>query len=1271
MANFGLAFGTGSIQLTQAVDYYLQVKAAAPANAKITLTGHSLGGGLAALVGVFFGAEAHTFDQAPFAQSARWTENTYNVATALRQYLADKTGLTGPEETTRNELLGRLDGFIAQRDAAGANGDIPNSNLITNINVQGEVLDNSLLNYYRIGRTVQDLKHGETTLSGTDLHSIALLSAFKLNDGFRNVTFKLTDLLAMVFDKQLFAFDTDKSDPNLLEHLLRHQVGLRDPVTNAVTLAADKMLDRFTADLGTLAATPGFAASGNLTDALIAFAMQGYYSGPHAADAGKQMLDAVGGGIHLDRDDIAGSLGEIKGYSRYFQNFLATLPETERQLIGQKLSGLLDWYLAGTALNASAGNKTAFMLGAGLSDSLAGGTQADLLVGLGGIDRLVGNGGGDTLVGGAGADTLMGGAGNDTYVVTDGDTIIDAADDGFGGDGQGVIQWDGQNPAGSYDLKPDSVTEWGDADWTFEFVGERETGGLLTIVKGGERITVMGFKSGMFGIVLNAPEEEQLPPSTEAPDDDATTEFNSNEHYLYNQMNSGRMVITVAGTDAEGWGNGKLVGDGGDNHLRDGPLGGDDILIGNGGRDALEADVGNDFLDGGGGQDVLSGGDGNDFLTGGDDLDLLSGGSGRDALLGGEGDDVLFGGDTFHAYQHGWSVERNGDAYDWNYVHGLPSVEGDLADYLDGGTGNDVIEGGRGDDLLMGGTGSDKLTGDNGNDVLNGGADDDRLFGDRWRDNSPDFYHLPEYHGDDILIGGGGNDSLWGDGGSDFLYGGDDNDELIGDGIDLPEQYQGRDVLYGESGNDKLWGYGNDDFLDGGIGEDHLEGGEGNDTLMGGDGADGLMGDAGNDTLVGGKGADALDGGAGDDTYILAAGDGQQAADGSVDTIKDGSGDDTVVIGAGLEAIGHTPDNLLVIQYGNNDLVAVMNSGVSIERYVIGGESLSCAELIGRYSSEAISAVDQQGNQNIIGGYGNDSLSVDSAGGNTSVSGGRGNDAIYGYGIGITYHFGMGDGQDAISYNTATDKLNTLQLRDGISPGDIIVGRYGQDLVIFVSGMADTMLLKSFFDGDSFHAYSPVQQVKFADGTTWNFEAINSRLSTGIASPYHLVGTSEDDRFTIDNRMDTITEAADGGVDTVDSWITYSLGDNLENLNLMGTTDLDAWGNSLNNVIRGNSGNNELYSGTGGNDMLIGGAGNDVYYFEQGSTVEIIEHAGEGNDTVWVRGSYTLPDHFENLGATGSAYFIQLVGNSQNNVITGRTDAIATVDQYGHLLGNI
>ena len=69
VADVGLATGVGPAQLLQAAEYYLQVKAATP-GASITLTGHSLGGGLAALVGVFFGVKAQTFDQAPFAKSA-------------------------------------------------------------------------------------------------------------------------------------------------------------------------------------------------------------------------------------------------------------------------------------------------------------------------------------------------------------------------------------------------------------------------------------------------------------------------------------------------------------------------------------------------------------------------------------------------------------------------------------------------------------------------------------------------------------------------------------------------------------------------------------------------------------------------------------------------------------------------------------------------------------------------------------------------------------------------------------------------------------------------------------------------------------------------------------------------------------------------------------------------------------------------------------------------------------------------------------------------
>lgn len=69
LANVALGAGLGSDQLEQAALYYLQIKAANP-TATISFTGHSLGGGLASLMGVFFDEKAVTFDQAPFASSA-------------------------------------------------------------------------------------------------------------------------------------------------------------------------------------------------------------------------------------------------------------------------------------------------------------------------------------------------------------------------------------------------------------------------------------------------------------------------------------------------------------------------------------------------------------------------------------------------------------------------------------------------------------------------------------------------------------------------------------------------------------------------------------------------------------------------------------------------------------------------------------------------------------------------------------------------------------------------------------------------------------------------------------------------------------------------------------------------------------------------------------------------------------------------------------------------------------------------------------------------
>ena len=89
LANSDLATGRGAQQLYEAAAYYMEVRKDNP-NAHITLTGHSLGGGLAGLVGVFFDEDAVTFDQAPFQASANNT-----VRDQLVQYLADSGYISG------------------------------------------------------------------------------------------------------------------------------------------------------------------------------------------------------------------------------------------------------------------------------------------------------------------------------------------------------------------------------------------------------------------------------------------------------------------------------------------------------------------------------------------------------------------------------------------------------------------------------------------------------------------------------------------------------------------------------------------------------------------------------------------------------------------------------------------------------------------------------------------------------------------------------------------------------------------------------------------------------------------------------------------------------------------------------------------------------------------------------------------------------------------------------------------------------------------------
>ncbi|MBI5671843.1 MAG: hypothetical protein HZC50_00925 [Nitrospirae bacterium] len=219
-ADIGLATGLGSAQLIQAAEYYLQVQAENP-GAIITFTGHSLGGGLAALMGVFFGKQAVTFDQAPFANSAEASLISPDVAVNLKTYLLSE----GYSETA---LQGLTD-FLNVR-AALPLGEIPNTSLVTSINVQGEFLSSVPYNILdRIGQS-PSIPTNAPGVSGDDLHSVALLTAFlqsiqtaQSGQALNDATFKLTKLVEMIFDDNLYAHPTtDADNRNFLERLVQN-----------------------------------------------------------------------------------------------------------------------------------------------------------------------------------------------------------------------------------------------------------------------------------------------------------------------------------------------------------------------------------------------------------------------------------------------------------------------------------------------------------------------------------------------------------------------------------------------------------------------------------------------------------------------------------------------------------------------------------------------------------------------------------------------------------------------------------------------------------------------------------------------------------------------------------------------------------------------------------------------------------------------------------------------------------------------------------------
>ncbi len=227
--------------------------------------------------------------------------------------------------------------------------------------------------------------------------------------------------------------------------------------------------------------------------------------------------------------------------------------------------------------------------------------------------------------------------------------------------------------------------------------------------------------------------------------------------------------------------------------------------------------------------------------------------------------------------------------------------------------------------------------------------------------------------------------------------------------------------------------------------------------------------------------------------------------------------------------------------------------------------------------------------QTYVGGSGVDVLS--GLGGKDTLSGGGGDDRIDGGADNDT--LSGGDGADDILGGTGNDVLNGDDGNDRLDGGDGNDKLYGGTGADRLTGGLGADLLSG---GDG------VDTLVGNDG--------NDTLDGGSGADAMTGGTGND-VYYVDDAGDTTVELAGEGTDIVRAAVSWTLGANLEQLELQGSANLNGTGNELANRLVGNGGANTL-SGLAGVDTIDGGAGNDRLI---GGTGNDLMTGGSGADT--------------------------------------------------------
>ncbi|WP_324287528.1 M10 family metallopeptidase C-terminal domain-containing protein [Pseudomonas monsensis] len=973
-------------------------------------------------------------------------------------------------------------------------------------------------------------------------------------------------------------------------------------------------------------------------------------------------------------------------------------------LTGNAGNNLLDGYIGADTMIGGAGNDTyvvdnigdvvietstlateidtvrssvTFTLGANLENLTLEGLANINGIGNAQNNVIIGNDGNNQLNGGAGLDTLIGGKGNDDYGLDQVDELALVQEKANEGIDTLYVAYDATAQADTIDLNQSNLQNI-------------------------ENVLLLG--NGAFNAVGN----------------NLNNALTGNASANTLQGGAGNDVLDGgAGADilVGGTGNDTYVIDSLDDTIVELAGEGRDLV-----RSTISYTLGTNIEDGellGTAAINLTGNDVNNVLTGNSSDNIIDGGLGADTMIGGRGSDTYY-------------VDNAADVIleDWSYDHDqvIASVDYTLGNYIEtltltgsalngtgnfsnnrinGTNGNNILDGGAGADILQGYAGDDIYIVDDANDQViesaEGGHDLVRAsvshtLGSNVEDGLLLGSASINLTGNDlvnVLTGNSGNNVLDGGAGADIMTGGAGNDTYVVDNVDdviIESSTLVNEIDTVRASINYTLGANLENLTLTGIANLNGTGNSGNNVLTGNDG---------DNILDGGAGADTLIGGAGNDTYVV-----DNIGDVVIETGTLASEIDTVrssfayTLGANLEnltltgnaninGIGNAQNNVITGNDGNNQL----NGGAGLDT-LIGGKG---NDDYGLDQAGELALVQENANEGIDTLFITYNATAQTRVIDLSQNNLQNVENVLLFGTGA---FGvMGNSLDNTLTGNASD--NVL---DGGAGADILTGGAGNDTYV-VDNIGDVVnevsTLASEIDtvraSISYTLGANLENLTLTGNTSINAtgNALDNILTgnagdnvlDGGAGADFMAGGTGNDTYIVDNVNDVVSETSffDGEVDTVISSLTWTLGANLENLTLTGSANINAIGNSKNNVLIGNDGDNQLNGGAG-RDTMIGGKGNDDYAVDQSRELDLIqENANEGNDTLYVlydalylgQSVDLTQSNLQNvenvlllgngaLNATGNSLSNTLTGNASDNVLDGGAGADTLIGGAGN-----